>query len=252
MTDRTIYCGNYRRVEDGQRLQGPLVRYEGKEREMKHKQDCVCVECEKSRFTEHQKAKLCNVCGGPVVFEKNATVSNCSHYITTESVTTDKAQQSQGDVMELITHKRNCAAWHSPDTGCEVNAEDCTCGYRYQIQLQTEQEMHKAWRKRGEEAEVENERLKVLLDEALGNPTQDEMLRHEAPWGHSCGDSALRDFLASRRSRILPESKQERTPDAAVEAASDVLNKYGYVRRDVDAERFAAEIVAAVRAADRK
>jgi len=148
MTDRTIYCGNYRRVEDGQRLRGPLVRYEGKEMEMS----------------------------------------------------------------ERITHKRNCAAWHSPDTGHEVNAEDCTCGYRYQIQLQTEQEMHKAWRKRGEEAEVENERLKVLLDEALGNPTQDELLRHEAPWGHSCGDSALRDFLASRRSRILPEGKQERAP----------------------------------------
>ena len=31
MTDHTIYCGNYRRVEDGQRLRGPLVRYEGKE-----------------------------------------------------------------------------------------------------------------------------------------------------------------------------------------------------------------------------
>lgn len=30
----------------------------------------------------------------------------------------------------------------------------CTCGLRWRIALRTEQEMHKAWRKRAEEAEA--------------------------------------------------------------------------------------------------
>lgn len=54
---------------------------------------------------------------------------------------------------EKLQHKRNCSAWHS-EHGHEINGEDCTCGLRFLIQVQTEQTLHAAWRKRAEEAET--------------------------------------------------------------------------------------------------
>jgi hypothetical protein len=57
-------------------------------------------------------------------------------------------------VSETLTHARNCG-WHT------VGGDgDCTCGLEYRIQLQTEQTMSAAWRKRAEEAEAEIERLR--------------------------------------------------------------------------------------------
>lgn len=53
----------------------------------------------------------------------------------------------------LPLHTRSCsAAWR--------NSEECTCGLEWRIKLQTEQEMHNAWRKRAEEAEAELAMLK--------------------------------------------------------------------------------------------
>jgi hypothetical protein len=46
-----------------------------------------------------------------------------------------------------LTHGRCCSS------GFDLDA-DCTCGLQWRIQLQTEQEMHNAWRKRAEEAEA--------------------------------------------------------------------------------------------------
>lgn len=48
--------------------------------------------------------------------------------------------------MTEFGHTRSCPALNP--------YEDCICGLAYRIQLQTEQEMHNAWRKRAEEAEL--------------------------------------------------------------------------------------------------
>lgn len=46
----------------------------------------------------------------------------------------------------MLTHTRSCPALTNGD-------DPCTCGLEFRIQLQTEQTMHAAWRKRAEEAE---------------------------------------------------------------------------------------------------
>lgn len=44
-------------------------------------------------------------------------------------------------------HRMNCAG------NIPSQENDCTCGLKWRIMLQTEKEMHNAWRKRAEEAE---------------------------------------------------------------------------------------------------
>ena len=65
-----------------------------------------------------------------------------------------------------LRHGRNCSAFHTIH-GREVNVEGCTCGLKWRIALSTEQTMHAAWRKRGEEAEAELSRL-TADNERLG------------------------------------------------------------------------------------
>lgn len=50
---------------------------------------------------------------------------------------------------QKLTHERACPALARP------LEDDCTCGLQWRIQLQTEQTLHAAWRKRAEEAEAE-------------------------------------------------------------------------------------------------
>jgi hypothetical protein len=51
---------------------------------------------------------------------------------------------------EPMTHSRGCpCSYGEPEDPC------CTCGLKHRIVLQTEQEMHAAWRKRAEEAEAD-------------------------------------------------------------------------------------------------
>lgn len=58
---------------------------------------------------------------------------------------------------DLANHGRNCGYWHGHD------ASECTCGLQRRIYLATEREQHNAWRKRAEEAEAENKRLREAL-----------------------------------------------------------------------------------------
>lgn len=66
-----------------------------------------------------------------------------------------------------LEHSRSCSAGYDFES-------QCTCGLEYRIQLQTEREMHNAWRKRAEEAEAAlaaaerdiREQLGQLIDEA--------------------------------------------------------------------------------------
>lgn len=53
-----------------------------------------------------------------------------------------------------IVHGMNCPTWKNAQ-GHEVNSEDCTCGYRFRIHIQTEQNLRAAWMKRAAEAEAE-------------------------------------------------------------------------------------------------
>lgn len=57
---------------------------------------------------------------------------------------------AEGEI--ALAHGRNCPALGGSFPGI---ADDCTCGLIYRQQLQTEQTMHAAWRKRAEEAEAE-------------------------------------------------------------------------------------------------
>lgn len=56
-----------------------------------------------------------------------------------------------------LTHGMNCPAL-TPG-----NDEDCTCGLRWRIELETEKAMHRAWRKRAEEAEAVHADLRAKL-----------------------------------------------------------------------------------------
>lgn len=49
---------------------------------------------------------------------------------------------------DSLLHTRSCAAMYGNGTA------ECTCGLKWRVQLQTEQAMHAAWRKRAEEAEA--------------------------------------------------------------------------------------------------
>lgn len=57
--------------------------------------------------------------------------------------------------MTVMGHTRSCAAL-TPGDG------PCTCALDERIALQTEREMHRAWRKRAEEAEREVARLTAV------------------------------------------------------------------------------------------
>lgn len=72
-------------------------------------------------------------------------------------------QAATGDEMTktILQHGMNCA-------GLILGQEDeCTCGLRWRIELATEQEMHAAWRKRAEEAELREGSLQIRIDNAI-------------------------------------------------------------------------------------
>lgn len=56
-----------------------------------------------------------------------------------------------------MDHGRNCPALGA------IGDDGCTCGLRYRIELQTEREMHNAWRKRAEEAEAITSEKRVTI-----------------------------------------------------------------------------------------
>lgn len=67
----------------------------------------------------------------------------------------------------ILQHTRSCANLANRD-------ESCTCGLNWRVDLQTEREMHAAWRKRAEQAEAAGIRqtarareLALKLDEGL-------------------------------------------------------------------------------------
>lgn len=85
-----------------------------------------------------------------------------------QAVTGELASIKSPDLKkEKLVHGMNCSAWHS-EHGQEVNAEDCTCGLRFRIFVQTEQTLHAAWRKRAEEAETSLQAVTQERDAARG------------------------------------------------------------------------------------
>lgn len=76
------------------------------------------------------------------------------------------------DLGDTTRHVRTCnwwkgapgtegAAYEREMTG-DLRYRDCTCSLRWREMVRTEREMHNAWRKRAEEAEVELSALKNL------------------------------------------------------------------------------------------
>lgn len=59
-----------------------------------------------------------------------------------------------------LEHTRSCPSL-TPGDG------PCTCGLEFRIQLQTEQTMHAAWRKRAEEAEQSNHAHQLAMREIV-------------------------------------------------------------------------------------
>lgn len=95
-----------------------------------------------------------------------------------------------------LVHGMNCPGL------IPMNDDDCTCGLRWRIQLQTEQEMHNAWRKRAEQAERELA--------AAYKRGQEEMRERAA----LCFDAQ-----GQRRVRALPASEEK--VSGATSAAKD-------------------------------
>jgi len=96
---------------------------------------------------------------------------------------------------ETLTHGMNCAALNP------MSESDCTCGLEWRIELQTEQEMHNAWRKRAEEAEAILEKRTPGEDAWLDEIAQITMLYHA-----SFRDK-MRMFLRAYRANILSQPK---------------------------------------------
>lgn len=82
----------------------------------------------------------CIRCGRNAFNRKNHPICMTADYI-------EKCQQFEPLLIDL-THTRSC------DALIPGNEESCTCALRWRIRLRTEMEMHNAWRKRAEEAEL--------------------------------------------------------------------------------------------------
>jgi hypothetical protein len=68
------------------------------------------------------------------------------------------AQPSEAERHVELKHGMNCPAYPGSD-------DACTCGLEWRIKLQTENEMHAAWRKRAEEAERELQVAQQTIEE---------------------------------------------------------------------------------------
>jgi hypothetical protein len=77
--------------------------------------------------------------------DQQNTINNCQ----TQAL---KLLHDPGDVTQ---HAMNCAGFDP--------MRDCTCGLYWRVQMQTEREMHNAWRKRAEEAEAREITLQAQL-----------------------------------------------------------------------------------------
>lgn len=91
----------------------------------------------------------------------------------------------------------NCSALGNWDA-------ECTCGLEWRIQLQTEQEMHNAWRKRAEEAEKE-------LSEARHEMSQCDDIALDRPLAH-CINQLQRAREAAYELGHADGSAQQRLP----------------------------------------
>jgi hypothetical protein len=117
------------------------------------------------------------------------------------------APQTDADVVETLTHGRTCSAGYNLDA-------ECTCGLQYRIHLQTEQTMHKAWRKRAEEAEAalavvrahDGERFSKEQLERIDYAIRDNYIAH--------GMNANKQFREQVLARLGPDKEHTSLRDA--------------------------------------
>jgi hypothetical protein len=135
----------------------------------------------------------------PLIQALEKECSELRRQLTAAPVTSGEAS-----VVEALTHGRCCSA------GFDLDA-NCTCGLQYRIYLQTEQEMHAAWRKRAEEAEsalVECRRA-VLAEAGLVKLEDVEKAIRET-WLEGGDFHALPDFVSIVFARLsTPKTVKE-------------------------------------------
>ncbi len=102
------------------------------------------------------------------------------HYALAQKLNAAAGQLERNAVPQMegqLEHGRNCPALNP------CREDECRCGLKYRVHLQTEQAMSAAWRKRAEEAEQKLERnaevmmaisagLNLLADESFGYMTK--------------------------------------------------------------------------------
>jgi len=141
------------------------------------------------------------------------------------------------------------------ECNCLLSSQPCRVHDRKPEQPQGDviERMHRAYWWRGGTSDYRlvdlGERMtaaaKVLLDEAMGPVTPDEIVTANVEVPQECGlSSIVNHVLRSRRARILPAK-----PDAAVEAVRALIDEhFATWREDVSAKRreTVEKIVAAV------
>lgn len=136
------------------------------------------------------------------------------------------------EIEERAKHGMNCAYRGN-------NEEACTCGYELRSALGTEQEMHKAWRKRAEEAEKESAGLRAQLAAAEKRATEAERyLRMACALVCEIDLGTESPSLEQLRAVLSPElgdmylaieaNKNEK--DAAAQAVAEVLERLNALR----------------------
>jgi hypothetical protein len=107
---------------------------------------------------------------------------------------------------ETLQHTRSCPAL-TPG-----NYEECTCGLRWRIELQTEREMHNAWRKRAEEAEATPPQADETLPAGAKTPGEDAWLDEMIVCDTK---DQLRTILRAYRANLLAQPSGAQGPELA-------------------------------------
>jgi hypothetical protein len=128
------------------------------------------------------------------------------------------APQGEAGIPEILRHGMNCSGL------IPGNEVDCTCGLRFRIEIQTEREMHNAWRKRAEEAEAEIDNLKksLFFMETESNKLRNWWRASEAKFNSRDAEiAALTAQLSASQAR---ERELRELVDAAEETFTGILN----------------------------
>ena len=115
---------------------------------------------------------------------------------------------------ETLTHGMNCAGLNP------MSEDDCTCGLKWRIQLQTEQEMHNAWRKRAEKAES------LLETRTPGEDAWADEIEHAVVGGKLMIErDKLKTILRAYRANLRQQNRAEESLCGTAGDADTLMNE---------------------------